>query len=417
MITSTTRNWWFGLLGFWLKECGAANFFIPGVIAAILAPWLFLVEDRGLQSFSLTFSISALWMAFCWQIVKLQAQENALLLPELKLHVYKQGWIILAFGYALNSLALIEIPLTSVASGMLFSSAFCGCFFLLSMRNSAYFKHNSYFFMLILMLSMFFGEQPMVLVLLSLPPTIISLYLIATKQKNCQWHPLAYQTYLNNIQTGWLPVKTFSPEKVTQKFRQVFMPMSYFAGNILVQTSQVFILAGVLSIVAAAYFGTNVHFLVILMDMLLVMIAIFICWSKLQTKMSWDRLYLLPIYSSLNALKRAYHFATVKLALCLSLYQLAVIVVCDTFLTMQPVNNYLIMFVGSITGFLLCIAIGSIVRNAITLSLSCMLVLALHSAFKAYLLSHAQTPLSLFLLVIYSALVAALLLYANRKVR
>lgn len=409
-------NYWSGFSGLWMKECGSANFFIPGVLGALVSPFAFMIADQHLQSFALVFSLSALWMAFCWQVVKLQAQEGAMLFPALKHHVYKQGGLILLLGYAFNALAMINQPVLEVICSMLFASAYCGYFFLLTQRSSRHFKHNSYFFMLLLMAAMFFGHQPTTLAALAIPPSLIALYFIFTRQKNCHWHPEAYQTYLNNIQTGLLPVHTFTPAWLTQKFRHFLMPMSYFSGNLLLQTCQLFVLAGLLAIIAAVFFDANSQFLMMFMDVLTIMVAIFVCWSKLQTRMSWDQLYLLPIYSSLTSIKRAYHIVACKLALCLALYQLIIIVVCDSLSAPQPYSVYILIFAGSVSSFMLCIALGSIVNNTISLSLSCMFALVLDSALKAYLLEHHQDISSVLVMFGYCIAISLLLLYASKKV-
>ncbi|MGC0118293.1 hypothetical protein [Pseudoalteromonas piscicida] len=415
MSTLTRRNWWTGFSGFWLRECGSANFFIPGILASIATPLLTLIEEQNIQTFSLVFAISALWMAFCWQLVKLQAQESALLFPAIKRHVYLQGLVILVVGYMFNALALFNRPAPEVAYAMLFATSFGGSFFLLCIRNSFYFKHNSYVFMLVLMLAMFFGDTPQVLALLAIPFILVAVYLLVTRNNNCQWHHLAYQTYINNIQTGWLPSNTFTPDFLTQRFRQFFMPMSYFSGNLLIQTCQIFFLSGLLAIVAVGFFGVTIQFITGFTDMLVLMVAIFVCWSKLQTKMTWDQLYLLPVYSSLKSIKQAYHVAAVKLGFCLSLFQLTVLLVCSFLTTFETVVFYLMIFIGSVAGFILCVALGSIITSALTLSLSCMFVIILHSAFKSYLLNHEHSVATLYLLLGYVVVATSLLLYSNRK--
>ncbi|WMO13328.1 hypothetical protein [Pseudoalteromonas piscicida] len=415
MSTLTQRNWWTGFSGFWLRECGSANFFIPGFLASIASPLLTLIEDQNIQAFSLVFSISALWMAFCWQLVKLQAQESALLFPAIKQHIYLQGTVILIIGYLLNALALFNRPASEVAYAMLFATSFGGSFFLLCLRNSVYFRHNSYVFMLVLVLAMFFGDTPQILALLAVPLMVMGIYLLVTRTHHCQWHHLAYQTYINNIQTGWLPSNTFAPDFLTQGFRQFFMPMSYFAGNLLIQTCQILLVSGLLAIVASGFFGVTLHFVIGFTDMLVLMVAIFVCWSKLQTKMTWDQLYLLPIYSSLKAIKQAYHVSAVKLAFCLALFQLLVLLACSFFSTFETVAFYLVIFTGSIAGFVLCVALGSMIKSALTLSLSCMFVVILHSAFKSYLLNHEQSATTLYLLLGYVVIATSLLVYSNKK--
>ncbi|NKC18938.1 hypothetical protein [Pseudoalteromonas galatheae] len=415
MSTLTQRNWWTGFSGFWLRECGSANFFIPGILASIASPFLTLIEGQNIQAFSLVFSISALWMAFCWQLVKLQAQESALLFPAIKHHVYLQGAIILVIGYLLNALALINRPASEVAYAMLFATSFGGNFFLLCIRNSVYFKHNSYVFMLALVLAMFFGNNPQILALLAVPLILMGTYLLVRRTHHCQWHHLAYQTYLNNIQTGWLPSNTFVPDFLTRGIRQFFMPMSYFAGNLLIQTCQILLVSGLLAIVASGLFGVTLDFVIGFTDMLVLMFAIFVSWSKLQTKMTWDQLYLLPIYSSLKTIQQAYHISAVKLGFCLSLFQLLVLLACSALSTFEAVAFYLVIFTGSVVGFVLCIALGSIIKSALTLSLSCMFVVILHSAFKSYLLNHEQSATTLYLLLGYVVIAMSLLFYSNKK--
>lgn len=408
------RTWWTGFSALWLRECGAANYFIPAVFGTLLVPFVGFIAEPSIQLFAIVFTLSALWMGCCWQLVKLQAQEQAELVPALKQHILRQAKMVLLLGYSLTALAFVTLPPLLVLTATAYATAFGSCFFVLCYHNSHYFRHNSYCFMVALLLAMLLSEHLFILALISLATLAFTFYFCKTRRTANRWHHQAYQVYLNNIQTGWLPSNSFAPKRFAERLRLAFMPLSYFAGNLLVQTCQVFFIAGVLSIVAV-YFGLRMDFVVVLLDMLLLMVAIFVCWARLQSKMSWEQLYILPIYSNMATIKRAYHIAAVKLALVLSLYQLLVVVISSSISGWLSLNEYLLLFAGSLAGFLLCVVLGSLLRSTLALSLNCMIVLIVHSAIKSVALDYNQAPLTWALALVYLSVVAALLHHSNKQ--
>ncbi|WP_440055801.1 hypothetical protein ACSLBF_06535 [Pseudoalteromonas sp. T1lg65] len=407
MIAKSTRPWWQGYMGHWLKECGASNYALPGLFLALLTPFTSMLED-DLSPFILTatVSLSCLWIAFCWQLVKLQAQEWTVLLPEYKKHIYLQGSATLTFGYLMLLISAINIPLIDVFLMAFFTIAIGAAFFVSCMHSSRVFKYHTYAFMLLLTIPILLKTTPLELAtFIGIPSFVFTVWTVATKELKNAWHPDARLTYLNNIKSGWLPTSIQIPEAIGNRFRLWFMPLSYFAGNIVLQMVAIYLLLSAACIIAI-YLGllASADFLVGLTDMMVLMVAILVNWVRLQSKMNWEILYMLPIYSSINSIKRGFLVAAIKLGLLLCLSQLLILIIAGVASEPFSLTDLTLIFVASLSYFLIAISLGGMISSSAVFSIFCLIYLFGMGVLKGIFMV-AKDPM---ILISYTIVLAAL---------
>lgn len=372
------RDSYRGMLRLWFFDAGSVCFLLTSLLGFGIAILSLYIEKTSSISLMLSMSVISSAMSVLWQLNRLVGAETSFLIPGYQRNVVVQSIVIFlsvmifALGFAVM---LAPQTVTSVLLAVLISLAFLwGCLH----------WNKGFQFSILLFIGMPFFDQ----MTLNLPwwmlviPLGMLLEFVRVKLGLLTWHHDARATYLSGMEMGWFWLPSMKQHHLLDKLNQYLHPASFFVGPLLAMALVMVTVLGLLIFIPSTLFEWHLPIQLIVGQLLLMMCCL-VHWSRVQRWRGAETLFVLPGFTGLVGLQRAFFKASARLII---LSMLSMLLVCMAgYIFGQPLSLPFIvhLLLCVLWSGLLALGLGALSRNVSQMS-AIMLVMIIHSLFVSF---------------------------------
>ncbi|UCX06423.1 hypothetical protein [Shewanella glacialimarina] len=364
-----------GMWRLWAYDIGSISFLLTALVGIAIALLSAYVGKTSAVSMMLSMSIASTVLAVAWQINRLVATETSRLIPGYQRNVVVQACAILFGCFILTMLLALGLAPQGINT-VLLSSIVALAFLVLSLRWQHGFQFSMLLFIGIVFIDSVAAQFSPVLLIVLMAVMIAA---VRIQFSLLSWHANARQLYLNGMEMGWVWVPNLKQSILLHWLNRQLHPINFFVGPLLALLLIFIVLIGSLLFVLSNLFGWDfpVPFLA---GQLLLMAASLVHWTRLQRWRSSETLFLLPCFSGLVGLQKAFHDASYRFVGLSLIVMLLVCLVGNLF--GQGLSFLFIIHLLLATGWGVAMALGfgAISRSVSQLSVSMVLMIA-HSVF------------------------------------
>ncbi|UJF22314.1 hypothetical protein [Shewanella sp. OMA3-2] len=364
-----------GMWRLWGYDIGSISFLLTALVGLSIALLSAYMGKTNAVSMMLSMSMVSIVVAVTWQINRLIATEICQLIPSYQRNVIVQACSILSGSFILMMLLSWCLAPQGINTVLLSSIVALG-FLILSLRWQHGFQFSMLLFISIVFIDDVAAQLPLVLLIVLMGVMIVA----ARMQLSLlSWHANARQLYLNGMEMGWVWVPNLKQSILLDWLNRQLHPINFFVGPLLALLLIFIILVCSFLFILSSLFDWDfpVPFLV---GQSLLMAASLVHWTWLQRWRSTETLFLLPCFSGLVGLQKAFHDASYRFVGLSLIVMLLVCLVGNLF--GQGLSTLFVVHLLLATGWGVAMALGfgAISRSVSQLSVSMVLMIA-HSVF------------------------------------
>ncbi|MDO6612743.1 hypothetical protein Q4601_11170 [Shewanella sp. 1_MG-2023] len=368
------RNPFKGFYSLWLRDFGSLSFLMVALLGCGLTILTIITKPEKIDVINLALGMTILSMscAVAWQLIKLSANECAMLIPHYRKQVLIQASSIWAVSLFLSFVAIELSELTSIATLMLFVSIGTGFIYACLIKPQR-FNYAMLVFLVLPITPQLINYIPQLLAdYIVLIPVLLG-FLIDRKLKRFSWNQDARAIYLNGLETGWMvgPIVGQNPWFI--KLSRYLHPASFFIGPMLGMMLIVSLVLSAVGVLFAAYIDADFPILMVL-SQLMIMVCALIHWTRVQRWRAAETLYMLPSFNGKAGLVEQFFKSQLRL--------MGIVIMIMSLITLLSAlfNSQITLMVGlhivATTTWAsgLALAFGAMSRSTLHVSLSMLLV-------------------------------------------
>ncbi|MDO6775796.1 hypothetical protein Q4591_10540 [Shewanella sp. 3_MG-2023] len=370
----TSVNPFKGFYHQWCKDVGSVSFLLTGLLGLCLAVVSVTVRPEKVESLYLLIGMSILSVctAIAWQLIKLAANEAAVLTPYYRRLVYIQSTTLFSACLVVCSVILVWAQQPFVSSIWYILAIGLGLIYT-CMKNPKCFNYCVVLFFSLPLLTELELLLPKQINSTSFLLPIILIALIIKQTRELTWSDDARSVYLNGLETGWLVLPKFSQSLPLVKLNQYFYPASYFIGPMLAALLIAIPVLGVIGLLAAAYFTLDAPMLMIVSQMLLVLCSL-VHWTRVQRWRAAESLFVLPSFNGKQDLLNQFFKSQLRLLACITLLMSFLTMIAAMFNPQISIAVGVHLVVSVIWSSGIALALGAMSRSVWQVSLSMAMV-------------------------------------------